>query len=822
MRKRGRDVPLSRTKSNQVVLEALLGLVLLAAPARPQSSFPFTIKSIMRGPEVYGREPANVRWSADGKWIYFQWLPPGSDWRETLKPYRVRAAAGAQPERITQAQADSAGVDLDGGRSASDGRRVISVQGDLYLVDPSGVTHRLTETLAAETSPEFSADGRDVFFVRDNNVFSVVLDGGLTRQLTDIRLAGAAAAVADGGGRGGRGGGRGGGGQADVTLAGSAVSADPQRAALERQQRELFQVIRDQLERDSVARAEQRANAPRIKALTLMSGERVSALSVSPNGHALLITTTIPNDRALATRVPNYVTESGYTEEIPGRTKVGDFQNGGRVAFMSLPSGDVHFLHLEPAGAGTPSATQVIGWNDDGTSALVYSTSDDYKHRWYHTVTADSGRLTLVDDLRDTAWVSGPCQACSGWYDGGRRFYFVSEADGYAHLYTMAADGSDRKQLTSGKWEVTAVRLSRDKKSFYLTSSEKTPFESHFSRMSVSGGPREQITTKVGGHVVTPSPDESMLADLFSTSNRPPELFIMPNKPGAEESQLTTSPTKEWLSFNWITPEIVMVPASDGVKVPARIYRPKDMHASPNGAAVIFVHGAGYLHNVYNYWSTYSREYMFNQYLASKGYVVLDMDYRGSAGYGRDWRTAIYRWMGGRDLQDEVDGSKYLTKELGIPPKKIGMYGGSYGGFMTLMALFTAPKYFGAGAALRPVTDWAHYNHPYTAQILNSPDKDTLAYRRSSPIFFAEGLEDPLIILHGMVDTNVHFEDSVRLTQRLIELGKTGWELAPYPVENHGFVRPDSWTDEYTRIFNLFETTVRKRGSGSASATGGP
>jgi dipeptidyl aminopeptidase/acylaminoacyl peptidase len=151
------------------------------------------------------------------------------------------------------------------------------------------------------------------------------------------------------------------------------------------------------------------------------------------------------------------------------------------------------------------------------------------------------------------------------------------------------------------------------------------------------------------------------------------------------------------------------------------------------------------------------------------------------------------------------------------------MYGGSYGGFMSLMALFTEPKYFGAAAALRPVTDWAHYNHGYTARILNFPEQDTLAYRRSSPIFFAQGLEDPLLILHGMIDTNVHFADSVRLTQRLIELGKKGWWLVPYPVEDHGFVRPDSWTDEYTRIFNLFETTIRrgKTAAQSAAAIGG-
>jgi dipeptidyl aminopeptidase/acylaminoacyl peptidase len=246
-----------------------------------------------------------------------------------------------------------------------------------------------------------------------------------------------------------------------------------------------------------------------------------------------------------------------------------------------------------------------------------------------------------------------------------------------------------------------------------------------------------------------------------------------------------------------------MIPASDGVQVPAHIYKPQDMGAQPNGAAVIFVHGAGYLQNVGNFWSQYPREYMFNQLLASKGYVVLDLDYRASSGYGRDWRTAIYRYMGGRDLQDQVDASRWLESQHGIPGERVGIYGGSYGGFITLMALFTE--------ALRSVTDWAHYNEGYTSNILNRPQEDSLAYRRSSPIYFAEGLKDPLVILHGMVDTNVHFQDVVRLTQRLIELGKTGWELAVYPVEDHAFVRPSSWTDEYRRIYEIFQDNLPVR-----------
>ena len=241
--------------------------------------------------------------------------------------------------------------------------------------------------------------------------------------------------------------------------------------------------------------------------------------------------------------------------------------------------------------------------------------------------------------------------------------------------------------------------------------------------------------------------------------------------------------------------------------VPARLYRPEN--PENNGPAVIFVHGAGYLQNAHKWWSSYYHEYMFHNFLVDNGYTVLDIDYRGSAGYGRDWRTAIYRHMGGKDLSDQVDGARFLTEKYNIDPDRIGIYGGSYGGFITLMAMFTEPGVFAAGAALRSVTDWAHYNHSYTANILNTPVQDSLAYIKSSPIYYAEGLEGALLICHGMVDDNVHFQDVVRLSQRLIELGKNNWELAIYPLERHSFVEPCSWTDEYNRIFKLFEENLK-------------
>jgi dipeptidyl aminopeptidase/acylaminoacyl peptidase len=487
------------------------------------------------------------------------------------------------------------------------------------------------------------------------------------------------------------------------------------------------------------------------------------------------------------------------------------------MGIVSLENGEVRWLDVaratRPAGDTSAAApefgfTRFVGWNDPGTAGLIAATSADFKQEWLWSMDAATGDLTLLLTERDEAWVAGPCSSCAGWLPDGSRAWFVSERDGFAHLYSIAADGSGLRPLTSGDWEVHSVEVAPSKDRFYLTTNEGSPHEQHFYHMQFDGSRRTRITTMPGRQIATPSPDGARIAFVHSTSNEPPELYVAANRAGADARRITTSPTAEWSSFAWLAPEIVHVPARDGVAVPARIYRPQDLGAEPNGAAVIFVHGAGYLQNVHNWWSTYYREYMFHHLLAQRGYTVLDIDYRGSAGYGRDWRTAIYRHMGGLDLTDQVDGSRYLQQNFGIDAERIGIYGGSYGGFITLMALFTEAESFGAGAALRSVTDWAHYNHGYTGRILNLPQDDTLAYRRSSPIYFADGLEDPLLIAHGMVDTNVHFSDVVRLAQRLIELGKTDWEMAVYPVENHAFVEPSSWTDEYRRILELFDRHI--------------
>ena len=776
--------------------------MLVAAPvvAQERGGFDLTVASIMRGPELVGSPPSAVRWTDDGRWVFFRWKPGGRPWHEEAALYRVRSSGG-EPERLSREAADSLEALVARGPISPDRRlRAVVQDGDLFLIDRArGTLRRLTRTRDAESSPAWNRDGSALYFVRANNVYSIDLASGATQQLTDVRTG---------------------------SPPEERKPAEGQRGVLERAQEELFEAIRIEKARreraDSLRKARE---AAQIKPLFLASEERLFGISVDPDARYAVIEVGRQARNERRTIVPDFVTISGYTEPREVRGNVGDVQGEGRMGLVSLTTGAVEWLKLASAAADSAAkkeghsplaAANFVGWNDAGTTGLIVATGYDYKDRWFYAIDGGSGRLTLLAHDHDDAWLQGPCDrwdaegGCVGWMPDGRSVYFVSERDGFAHVYVVNADGSRLRQLTSGRWEVLDARLSPDRQRFYLETSETSPYESHFYHMPLSGGARTRITTQPGLHNVTASPDGRLIADVYSQADVPPELYIGTNRAGTELRRVTTSPTAEWRSGPWIRPEIVEFTARDGVKVPARIYRPRDFGVQPNGAGVIFVHGAGYLQNVHRGWSTYFREYMFHHLLASRGYTVLDVDYRGSKGYGRDWRTAVYRHMGGKDLDDITDGAKYLAQHEGVDAERIGLYGGSYGGFITLMALFTEADVFAAGAALRSVTDWAHYNHWYTSRILNLPQSDSLAYRQSSPIYFAEGLEDPLLIAHGMVDVNVHFSDVVRLAQRLIELGKTDWEMAVYPVEDHAFTAPSSWTDEYRRILELFEEHLRQ------------
>jgi dipeptidyl aminopeptidase/acylaminoacyl peptidase len=786
---------------------AALSLVLTqVADISAQQKFALTIDNIMRGPGLYGYEPSGVRWSGDGQKIYFQWKQASDVIDKPLATYVVNRD-GSGLRELSDAEARLA-PPFGGNRSRDRKRSVYTVDGDIYIYDfSSGAARQLTKTADAEVNAQFTHDEKSVAFTRGGNLYVMALDTGMIEQMTEITAAaapGAAPAPAaggrGGGGRGGRGGGIG-----PPTETGAEQRGTDSQEFLKKQEKELLDIVRERAKLREENDAKRKKDHPR-KPFALQARQTAGRLDLCPDGKCVIAMVNEAGNGSKPDNVPNYITESAYTEDIPGRTNVGDVQGRQRIAILDAVTGESKWVETDLKDREVQLQSPV--WNEQGTKAVIVARATDNKDRWILALDAATGKTRTIFAEHDDAWINNLGLQSFGWLKNGNEIYLISERDGYAHLYKVNFDGGDAKQLTSGKFEVSSVELSNDGSKFYLTTSEVGPAERHFCSMSVDGGPRTQITREAGSHRAALSPDETSYADVYSYTNKPPELYITENKPGATGKKLTSSPSKEFWDYAWTDVPIVQVPARDGAKIPAHFYKPANYKAG--GPAVVFVHGAGYAQNVHKYWSpNYSHEYLFHHFLMEHGYMVLDMDYRASAGYGRDWRTAIYRHMGGKDLDDNVDGAKWLVAQ-GADPKRIGLYGGSYGGFITLMAMFTTPDVFAAGAALRPVTDWAHYNHGYTSNILNLPQKDDEAYRKSSPIYFADGLKGALLICHGMVDTNVFFQDSVRLIQRLIELRKTNWSVAVYPVEDHGFIQPSSWADEYKRIFQLFETNLKR------------
>ena len=788
--------------------QILFLLIIVSRIAAAQLS-PLSVEKIMREPKWIGIAPSNISWSEDSKSLYFNWNP---DKNQGDSLYTI-TLANRSPQKVTPSHRRNL-PSTNGVYNRMKTKKLYEKNGDLFILDiASGKTTQITATNDRESNPAFSLDERKVLFIANMNLYSWETATGSFAQLTDFKKG----------------------------IKKSDPKVSEQEKWLKADQLAYIEILKQRSDARKATDKIIKADRPKRAKEIYLDEKNVDQVQLSPDGKYITYRLTkVANGKN--TIVPNYVTESGFTEDISARTKVGTAQSTfeffvydiGKDTVLAVKTNDIPGISDAPnfkkdyaskVSAKTddkadkekkPDLRSVIlfgpYWSEDGKNNVVLARAMDNKDRWILSLDPATQKLKPIDRQRDEAWIGGPGtgffgnNTVIGWVDNNK-VWFQSEETGYSHLYIYDFVSGKKQAITSGKYEVQNVDLSRDKKSFYLTTNEIHPGEKHFYKVPVAGGKAERLTFMTGANEVTLSPDEKWLAVRYSYTNKPWELYLQENKAGAKPQQITNSVSEEFKSYSWRDPEVTTFKARDGADVYTRVFKP----ANPNGAAVIFVHGAGYLQNAHKWWSSYFREYMFHNLLTDRGYTVLDMDYRASAGYGRDWRTGIYRFMGGKDLTDNVDGAKWLTEKYGVDPKRIGIYGGSYGGFITLMAMFTTPDVFAAGAALRPVTDWAHYNHGYTASILNEPVTDSLSYSKSSPIYYAEGLKGHLLICHGMVDVNVHFEDAVRLQQRLIELGKDNWELAAYPVEDHGFVEPSSWTDEYKRILKLFEENLKKK-----------
>ncbi|MHB8911276.1 MAG: S9 family peptidase [Lysobacter sp.] len=796
-----------------------LASMLLAATAQAQT--PITLDQAMADPDWIGPPVEQAWWAWDGQRVQYTLKREGATIRDVWQQ-PVAGGVAVKLDGAARGDLDAAQPQYDATRT----RMAFVRNGDVFVRDlRSGALTQVTRSVADESRPQWSTAGNLVFRV-GNDWFQWRAGQGVS--------------------------------QAAVVKAEKDPAEPPKADDLRDRQLATIRTLKDDRARRDAARMQdeawRRADASRAPATTYLGdGVEIVDSALSPDAKWLLVVTQAKDaDAGTAGKMPRYVTESGFEEFEEVRTRVGrnaplphklwlvDVGNAkaSELKFDALPGITADPLaalrkaakkdalkgnrdvRIETDGDGSGPA---IHWSDDGHHAAVLVRAVDNKDRWLTAVDLAAATLQTHHRLTDPKWVNWNFNEF-GWLADGA-LWFLSEHSGYSHLYVSDAcpepcrRGGAPRALTSGSWEVSAPQLSADGTTFYFTCNRQWPGDYEVCAVARNGGAVREVTALDGVEDFALSPDGTKLLVRHSDSYLPPQLAVvkangdgrLAGLPGETGTlQLTDTRTPAYKQREWIEPEVVQVPGKHGAgTIAGKFYGPKSVEPGRRYPVVLFVHGAGYLQNVHDKWPAYFREQMFHNLLVQQGYLVLDLDYRASAGYGRDWRTAIYRQMGTPELEDYLDGLDWLVANRQGDRDRAGIYGGSYGGFLTFMALFKQPGVFKAGAALRPVADWSQYNHEYTSNILNTPALDPAAYKASSPIEHAAGLQDHLLIAHGMIDDNVFYRDSVMLAQKLIELRKDKWELASYPLERHGFTHPDSWHDEYRRIYELFEKTLK-------------
>ncbi|MEM7764181.1 MAG: prolyl oligopeptidase family serine peptidase [Pseudomonadota bacterium] len=789
-------------------------LMLLASVSFAEDPVAPTLEQIMADPDWIGNAPEGAYWSDDSRSVYF-------DQKRVGESIRDRFLVAIDDAITTPIAADAAPNDSNASRAynAEHSAVVWVDHGDVFWRSlPDGPVQQLTGTAASERSVQWLLGERAVTYERDGQFYRHNLEGGTVHQLANLQFAD------------------------------DPNKAKPFDTLRENQRRIYTSVVEDKRRADARAAHDRAAQTARAGGaplpIYLDKSLRPAFAVLSPTGQQIVVVTA-PKDHkgGKAGIMPNYMTESGYTETVTLRTRVGrNMPAAHRVWLIDLNAATVTEVslddlpgidddplenlrksalewHVERGAdkaevskqleASEQRAVRVEGvrWAPDGALVALQFHAVDNKDRWLATVDQQA-RLAVQHRLSDDAWINY-AHNDFGWLGDGSGLWFLSEQSGYSHLYRKQLDARRAQALTAGDFVVSDVVADRNSDYLYFRANRIEPSIWEIHRVATSGGDIETLTALGGVNHFVLAPDAASLLVMHSEFDRHEDLFHVPVGQPDAATRLTDTVTPAFKSIDWVIPAIVKIPSSRVDRdIYSKLYLPDDYDPNKRYPAVMFVHGAGYTQNAYAGWPYYFREFMFHTLLAQQGVIVIDMDYRASKGYGRDWRTAIYRNMGRPELEDFQDGIAWLADNYNVDTERLGIYGGSYGGFMTFMAMFLDPDLFAAGAALRPVVDWSHYNHGYTSNILNTPLVDPEAFERSSPIFYADGLQKPLLIAAGMQDDNVFFQDSVLLVQRFLELQKEDFELAVYPLDPHGFTHADSWLDEYRRIYKLFDRHV--------------
>ncbi len=500
--------------------------------------------------------------------------------------------------------------------------------------------------------------------------------------------------------------------------------------------------------------------------------------------------------------------------------------------------GQIYALKLnggKPVPVSTPGEYGGLAWID-ANRVVFDGQSKDFKKYFIYVADATTGAVKTIHEVDEERFWSIPDWGEAGaqpWPSpNGKWIAFLSDQDGWDHLYVMPSTGGDAVQITKGKFEAWRPAWSHDSTRIAFDANfEDRPGDREVGIATIGDNPAQAkiaYVTPGAGTNIEPhwSEGDGHLVYQHTDTHNSADLYTVAAKEGALPVRLTDSMPQEIDHSRFVEPQFVHYAGPDGQQVPAWLFVPKNLDRTKKHPAILWIHGDGVNQN-YDGWHVqrnYAVYYSIHQYFLQKGYVVLAPDYRGSIGYGRDWRTGVHMDVGGKDAKDAWMGGNYLKSLPYVDANRIGVWGLSYGGFFTLIAMTDQPKLFRAGVDVAGVVDYVmYYSDPYhgdwTASRIGTPEEHPDVYKNASPISHIDRLERPLLVLHGTADVNVPFLESVWLMDEALKKHKGDLvSFMIYPGEFHYFSREHVLRDAWHRVDQFFDTYLRAPATGAAPA----
>ncbi|MGM0524987.1 MAG: S9 family peptidase [Pseudomonadota bacterium] len=467
---------------------------------------------------------------------------------------------------------------------------------------------------------------------------------------------------------------------------------------------------------------------------------------------------------------------------------------------------DINWLDLEQLGDGYLAR---VDWMNDGQRLTYQWQSRDQQQLQLRLVErGDNQQQVLVTETSDS-WIN--IHDDLHFLQDNKHFVWASERSGYKHLYLYRVDGGLIRQLTSGNWAVEQLQaIDEQTGAIYFTARQQSPLELHLYRnqlnTSAPGSP-SRITDREGLHHITFADNNQSYLDQFESPQQPPQVSLHGptgnriawlNQNKIDQQHPLKPYWRDWLYADYGTLE-----ADDGQTLHYQLTKPADFDPNKEYPVLVYVYGGPGVQVVDKGWSS-----LFLQYMAQQGYVVFSLDNRGSANRGKAFESPIYRNMGEPEVADQVRGVEFLRTLDFVDASRIGIYGHSYGGYMTLMAMLKAPEYFAAGVSGAPVTDWRLYDTHYTERYMGMP-QDGDAYQQSSVFPYAQDLQGELLIYHGMADDNVLFTHSTKLYKQLQD-NKQSFQMMNYPGKKHSLNGTATKIHRHQLIADFFQQTLKK------------